>query len=637
MVKSTSVWLVLIIATALTLSACGGLAGDPKIVSTIPPRPTTIPVQLSAPEQGQALSVALGSSVFAERCTACHGQNGQGDGELVRNGQLTAPPDFTAPEWNDLASPMERYEVITNGRIEKLMPPWSEELSDFERWSVAMYVYSLSYTMDQLTTGEAIFAAECAECHGEDGTGTDDGPTLLELWEKNDGMLKEQVMQGSGDDMPAFADDLSTEEIESVVAYVRSLSLTAEVAPQVAEGNTAGAESTEEPFVHPDISDVTADETNAIGTVQGQMIHGTADGVLPAELPIRLHIIEDDMNETTMETITDAEGRFTFEDMLINSNVVFVASVEYDGGTYISDFQRGSNTESIDLPITVYDLTYDPSVLSLGSLVTQVFTFEDEIQVVEIIELFNDSDRIYMGTEADDDTEDGRQTVTFTLPENATYLNISDTERYILSDDGRTITDTLPVLPGEPHLAHLVYSMPLSDDRAEVTQTLDYPLNGRMEVHVENGAATVEGDGIESLGSFDMGGASLDAFGKEVTAAAGDTVNFTVVSSGTRPALATTSNATSESNDEGRSMMATGLLVAGIGMLALSGVLMWRGRGAAAPVAVTPTASDASAEELMQDMASLDMLFEEGKINEATYHKRRDRLKQQVAEILQRK
>ncbi len=52
-------------------------------------------------------------------------------------------PDFTDPQTSAGATPADWYEIVTNGRMDKMMPPWGGTLSDDERWSVANYVYAL--------------------------------------------------------------------------------------------------------------------------------------------------------------------------------------------------------------------------------------------------------------------------------------------------------------------------------------------------------------------------------------------------------------------------------------------------------------------------------------------------------------
>jgi len=91
-------------------------------------------------------------------------------------------------------------------------------------------------------TGQQVFAATCAACHGANGEGhptwripNDDGllpPPPLNgdghTWHHADGLLYRIVSRGGGipgykSGMPAFGDQLSHQEIVNVLTYVKSL------------------------------------------------------------------------------------------------------------------------------------------------------------------------------------------------------------------------------------------------------------------------------------------------------------------------------------------------------------------------------------------------------------------------------
>lgn len=86
---------------------------------------------------------------------------------------------------------------------------------------------------DTLKQGEMLFTENCSRCHGKTGVG--DGPdgdprTLpADLTDpfraplNPDGTLFYKIANGKGRDMPAFKDDLTKDQIWSVVEYIKTL------------------------------------------------------------------------------------------------------------------------------------------------------------------------------------------------------------------------------------------------------------------------------------------------------------------------------------------------------------------------------------------------------------------------------
>src|SRR5690606_38845473 len=105
----------------LLLTACGGLAGNPEIVATLPP-PTQAIRDEGFPQPPPDL--ANGARIYAENCTRCHGVDGSGSGELVLAGEVGDPGSFLDPANVREYTPREWFDIITHGRIEQLMPPW---------------------------------------------------------------------------------------------------------------------------------------------------------------------------------------------------------------------------------------------------------------------------------------------------------------------------------------------------------------------------------------------------------------------------------------------------------------------------------------------------------------------------------
>jgi mono/diheme cytochrome c family protein len=69
------------------------------------------------------------------------------------------------------------------------------------------------------TAGETLFADNCASCHGADATGGS-GPDLsFGLGDEDE---VETILNGE-EDMPAFADTLSDQDIADIIAWTNTL------------------------------------------------------------------------------------------------------------------------------------------------------------------------------------------------------------------------------------------------------------------------------------------------------------------------------------------------------------------------------------------------------------------------------
>jgi mono/diheme cytochrome c family protein len=104
------------------------------------------------------------------------------------------------------------------------LPPDADEL-----------VSPMTVTPDLLAAGKALYASNCQRCHGPGGLG--DGPDAdpedragMDLTNPRragrnpDGIVFHKILNGRGrPQMPAFKDDLTTDQIWTVVAYVQTL------------------------------------------------------------------------------------------------------------------------------------------------------------------------------------------------------------------------------------------------------------------------------------------------------------------------------------------------------------------------------------------------------------------------------
>jgi mono/diheme cytochrome c family protein len=110
----------------------------------------------------QAPSTENGELIFAEKCAPCHGATGLGDGEQGIQLGVTVPA-FGLPEIARPASPAQWYTIVTQGNMERFMPPFAS-LNDQERWDVVAYAMTLHTSQDEIAQGKELFEANCADC-----------------------------------------------------------------------------------------------------------------------------------------------------------------------------------------------------------------------------------------------------------------------------------------------------------------------------------------------------------------------------------------------------------------------------------------------------------------------------------------
>jgi mono/diheme cytochrome c family protein len=88
------------------------------------------------------MSLQSGKKAFTQFCTACHGQDGRGDGPAA-GGMNPQPANFHDLEHSGIYGPGEKFWIITNGSGKTGMPGFANELSIQTRWDLVNYIYRL--------------------------------------------------------------------------------------------------------------------------------------------------------------------------------------------------------------------------------------------------------------------------------------------------------------------------------------------------------------------------------------------------------------------------------------------------------------------------------------------------------------
>ena len=589
-----------LLGAGLWLSACS-LAGDitpppgsSSSVSASQPGATeavlapATPVDVSVAEPAGRPSAASGSVLFAAHCAECHGTTGNSDGASVA--KLPAPPPkFADPTTLRGLTPREVYATITQGRIDKFMPPFADSLSDSARWDLAAYVYTLSTTQAEIDAGKALYAANCGECHGDTGNTLKDwaAPTYIAA------TSPQQIYTAIQAGVPEIADHVYTPKFDdvqlwSIVNYARTLSY---------EYLAPGAPLPERK-----------------GAIIGQLANGTAGGQVPEALSITLLGFTDMTMSGTYTATSDAEGRFTFDAVPFIDGEQFILTTEYGGATYHSDvfaFDGGTTEKQIALPI--YDVTDSAAAIRISQLHTFVmFDTPGQVTVGQMAVISNDGDKTFAPTNG--------QTIQFTVPAGATGLSAPDglAGQTYTTTDGAYI-DMRPVPPGESTLQIFYqYQMPYSGQLSFV-QKLDYPADV-VNLLIGDTQVSVSGQDVTDLGVQSIQGVSFQQYQRSKVNA-GDTLTFDV--SGTASAASSSGVETSATTITTNDTLSIGV---GLGALAAlgAGVGLWwfrRRKQSAAPD--DATGGPTTQEDWLQAIAELDDDHAAGKINDADYRRER--------------
>lgn len=445
------------------LSAACSLAGDvtpPPALATAQlaqPLPTAPTVQESSPPTTQP-DLSAGAVIYAEKCAACHGTAGMGDGEMAAALQFP-PAALGDPDLAREAIPQEWYATVTLGNLERLMPGFVS-LSDQERWDVVGYALSLSTPPDELAMGEALFEGRCSECH----TPTEFGAAYFRDHSVADAF--EVIGLGVGEEMPGFAGTLTEEERWAASSYVQRLGWRRAAAPVA--------------------------ELGAPASVKGQIQNGTAGAKVPAGQEVRLFGLDGDQEALNRTALADSAGQFLFEGVEAVPGRLFFSALEYQGVLYRSELMHAPvDGSSLQLPLTIYETSSDSSALSVERLHLLIdFPAEDVIRVLELWVLANPSDRVITSP------------LQVSLPADAFNLTFEEGtlgDRFELTEDGFLDRDPIPPGSGIDQLA-FAFDMPSS---GWFEQVVRHPVEA-VTVLVPSDGTKVSG--LQDQGVRDLGG-----------------------------------------------------------------------------------------------------------------------------------
>jgi mono/diheme cytochrome c family protein len=522
-------------------------------------------------------------------------------------------PGIGLPEVARQASPAAWFKMVTQGNLDRFMPPFVGALSDQQRWDVVSYVFTLHTSAAQIAEGKALSEANCATCAAK----FSDQARMAALSE--DDLVS--LIKNGGDDVPAFAKGFTDEQTHAVAAYLRTLTFASGPEVAAAATGTPVAESGTPSGTGLPVASAPASTSAAgTGTVAGS-IEMAAGAKLPANLTVTLHGFDHGQDQTsgpqevlTLSTTAAGDGSYTFENVAMPANRIFLAEAKYGGLKYRSTFgSAATNTSSVALPtLKLYEKSSDFALLKL----TQVHIYTDfatagTVQVLEIFAFSNTSDRaVVIST-------DGSSIPFIKLPDNAQNVGYEagqDSAPFIAADKG------LAVVPSDtPYSIIAFFNLPY-DQKLDLSQP--FMIDAPAIILLTPDGMKVTGKQLTDKGVQVIQSNTYHEFSWS-NLKAGQALSFSI--SG-KPS---TSSATGL---DARQITMIGGGSLGILLIAAGMFLYFRDRRRA-PQPQGNESGFESRDEVMDAILALDDLHRAGKIADQAYQERRDDLKTILKEM----
>lgn len=654
---SRKIWITL----TITLLAALFLAGCVSLAEDITPPPNYRPPTQEAVQPVSASTVfplvppdpAQGAAIYAVKCAPCHGEAGLGDGPSAA-GLSNPPAPIGKPEFARQFRPIDWFSVVTNGNMQKSMPPFTGSLNDRQRWDVVAYALTLSTTPEQLEQGKTAYNASCAACHGQTGKG--DGPqaasqpTKPASWEDQSRLASLSVndmvgvMTGAKSGHPTFSGTLDETKSYAVAAYIRSMSFAksgdqSASAAQPTPGSETPAAGTPEAGAHPGATTPGAATPGVEGTpveknitLTGKLTNSTPGGKVPAS-GLKAHLQAYAGMSPAFDTTADVapDGSYKFENVQFSSDYVYFVSVDVGDLTFNSDILHGSDITGAqaDLPVKMYDTSTDTAALKIDRMhVFFDFTDPGQVKVVNLYIISNPTNKVITGK-----AKDG-PVLSFELPKGYTNLQFQDGElggRYVQTENG--FGDRLGIDPGSgQHQILFAYDMAYAN---KLELAVKPPLNADAAIVMvpPTGVKLKSEQLTESGERSDVQGMSFLMYQSKGAIAAGQPINLSL--SGT-PGDASSTSGLGVNTYLLVGLGAFGLVLIGTGLWFYRQRKVTEDEESDAVVDETGQEPEETSDALLDAIMALDDLHANGKLPEAAYQERRADLKARLANVLER-
>ena len=348
------------------------------------------------------------------------------------------------------------------------------------------------------------------------------------------------------------------------------------------------------------------------GLVTGRVVNETTGEPAAGAEVILSGADEDGSSRISRTATTDARGRYRFEDLPSGTDWLYILDARFDGGQFPGSpfsFPAGEQP-TLETSLKVWNTTSDPASILVARDAMFVLPSDNAAGVVESVTVINHTDLAYVGRGGamggSGGSKEAKTTFGFGLPVGAGGVRIEnasfDIPELVATDFGFGITVALP--PGESTFTYS-YQVPADGSTYVLSKTALYP-TADLLVFVGD-PLRLDSDRLRESGTETIEGKEYRRWTAPGMVDAGDTVLIQAVAEAEMAFLPF-------------AIGAGALLV----LISVGYMFMRRRTDRDEPVPVE------TRDDLIAAIASLDLAYESGSLDESSWKSEREQLKQRL-------
>ncbi len=383
--------------------------------------------------------------------------------------------------------------------------------------------------------------------------------------------------------------------------------------PASAEGTPVGTEQA------PAATELTVVAKAGFGSISGTVENKTGAD-LPSSLKVTLHGYEHGSDPNTgpqevlsQDSVVNSNGTYTFENVEMPENQIFIAEVEVNGIKLQSGYGVvKAGDSSLTLPaLILYGMTEDTSALVMDEVRVFMDYSGSDIQYFGVYSFRNPSDKtILIGT------KNGADIPFIKIPEGTTsqgFEALQDSQPFTSTDKG------LAVPPSANAYGLISFTTVPKAKKFDISQPFDLPVSS-LTIFLPQGVKAVSTQ-LTNAGLQNIQNMNFQVYTAE-NVSAGSTIKFTVSGEPSASSAATTNSSTGTNKNI---LFGAGAL--GIAFIAAGAWLYFRDRNRVEEDVDEEKNGFASSDEVLDAIVALDDLHRAKKISDEAYQKRRAELK----------